>query len=80
MKTIRLLFLLILSLSQPGCMTMMTLDAAKSSPHEDDQGHTFRKAEPAYYLLVLLAVPADIATLPCQYLLAYLIKASCSCM
>jgi len=44
------------------------------------QGHTFRKAEPAYYLLVPLAVPADIATLPCQYLLAYLIKASCSCM
>jgi hypothetical protein len=80
MRPLKLSLMLAMLLSQFGCMTMMTLDAARSSPKKQPTGETAEEEQPAYYLLLPLSVAGDIATLPCQYLCMWLAKASCGCM
>ncbi len=80
MRLFQTTILLILVLSQCGCMTMMTLDAARGPHVKKQSGETIREPQPAYYFLLPVSVPGDIATLPCQFICGWLVRASCNCM
>jgi len=82
MKALPLVLLLTVCLSQSGCMTMLTLDAAQGSPKKDSKGQMkpTKEPQPAYYSLLPITFAGDIATLPCQDLWWCLMKLSCSCM
>jgi hypothetical protein len=78
----RIAFVLAIGLMviQCGCMTTLTLDAAKGPHVKNAKGETVHEPRPAYYLLLPATVPADVATFPCQCFCSWLIRASCSCM
>lgn len=51
-----------------GCMTCRTLDSAKTKTHNDEKGQVIvdQKGHAAKYVLLLIAVPADVVTSPFQ--------------
>jgi hypothetical protein len=75
-----LVLAVLLALTQCGCMTMMTMDAARGPRVKNSDGEIVREPQPAYCFLLPLTVPGDIATLPCQFICGWLVRASCSCM
>jgi uncharacterized protein YceK len=77
-KLIRNLLLMTLIVSLNGCMTCSTLDRAESKTHTDSQGQTVtdRQGRPANYVLLLIAVPADLVTSPFQAMFIGLINLS----
>ena len=68
MKTVASLLLITLLAGSNGCMTCAVLDGAKAETHKDDNGRVIvdEKSHPAYYALLPLSIPADIATSPIQ--------------
>lgn len=61
-----------------GCMTFEAVDNAQAQTHEDNKGHVIvdEKSHPAYYALLPLSVPADIALSPVEIAISsYMIRA-----
>src|SRR5215831_13972618 len=71
MKAIVSAALLVLCLTQTGCMTLTTVDSAKGHSYKDRDGREVvaKKPKPENYLLVPLAVAGDVITFPGQCLI-----------
>lgn len=73
MKRVAPLFLAVLLLSCSGCISVHVV-SQKAKTHWEyspEDGH-YKQVEgkPGYYALLPLTIPADVATYPCQLLLA----------
>ena len=60
--------LIVLLISSNGCMTFEAVDDAEAQTHLDEKGHVIvdEKSHPAYYALLPLSVPADVALSPAE--------------
>jgi hypothetical protein len=70
MKSYTIFLLIALLVGSNGCMTASSIRHAKAQTHQDDKGAVIvdKKSHPAYYALLPLTVPLDIATCPFQAL------------
>jgi len=66
-KLARCLLLAFLLINGTGCMTANAIHKARSQTHRDNAGKSVtEKGHPAAYSLLLITIPADIATSPFQ--------------
>jgi uncharacterized protein YceK len=80
MKILKLGLALALCTTLCGCMTAMTVDAAKGEPGEvvtkanGEQVETkqTKQTKPGYYWLIPLSVTGDVITMPCQAIFIFL--------
>jgi len=77
-RLISQLLMMALMIALNGCMTCRTLDSAKTKTHHDEQGQVVvdQQGHPAKYVLLLIAVPADVVTSPFQAMFVGLISLS----
>ena len=75
-KLISSLLLIVLLMALNGCMTCRTLDSAQKKTHDDEKGQVIvdQKGHPVKYVLLLVAVPADVVTSPFQAMFVGLIS------
>jgi uncharacterized protein YceK len=78
LKFCSMLLLIAIMVTLNGCMTCSTLDSAKSKTHHDQKGEVIvdQQGHPAKYVLLLVAVPADVVTSPFQAMFVGLIAMS----